>query len=342
MASSNVASTRFQATASFGWTATRAAFRATLAAALCSGLWPWPATAAAAPQEPGGVGGAVHEEARDAAEAGPEHEDEFDIQHHLGDAYELDFEPLGTVHLPRFEVLGVDMSITKHVVFMWIAAALMLAIFIPMARSGERVRRGLYNFMEAVVVFVRDQVAVANIGREEARPYVPYLLTLFFFILFANLLGLLPFGASATSNWIVTGTLALITMVVAEGSSLVKLGPGAYARQFTPIHMEAKGVLGRVLGLLLVGLIFVIEVVSHLSRILALMIRLAANMTAGHVIILALIGLIFLLNTYFVAPVSVGFAVGVYLLEIFIAFVQAFIFTMLTALFIGMAVHPHH
>jgi F-type H+-transporting ATPase subunit a len=211
-----------------------------------------------------------------------------------------------------------------------------------MAHHPGPVRRGLGNFFEAFVVYIRDEVAVANIGRKDAAPYVPYLLTLFFFILFMNLLGLLPFGATATSNWIVTGSLALITMVVAEGSSIARLGPGGYVRQFIPVQLDSKGIVGVVGNLALAGLLFVIEAVSHVARIIALMVRLAANMTAGHVVILALLGLIFILNSYLVAPLSVGFAVGVYLLEIFIALVQAFIFTMLTALFIGMALHPHH
>jgi F-type H+-transporting ATPase subunit a len=254
----------------------------------------------------------------------------------------LDFAPFGEIRLPEIRIAGLDLSITKHVVFLWLAAALMLAIFLPMARSRAPVRRGLHNFMEALVVYVRDQVAVPNIGKEKAGPYVPYLLTLFFFILFANLLGLVPFGATATSNWMVTGTLAVLTMVVAEGSSLVHLGPGGYVQQFIPVRLEARGVFGKLMGLLLVGLIFVIEIISHLSRIVALMIRLAANMTAGHLLIFALIGMIFLFKSYFLAPASVAFSAAVYLLEIFIALLQAFIFTLLTTVFIGMAVQEHH
>ncbi len=314
------------------------------AAALCAGvalLAPRPAVAEDAPPHT-----AVQDEhgRAPAKEAG--HSEEFDIQeyinHHLSDSRTLDFAPFGEIHLPGIHVGRLDLSITKHVVFLWLTAALMLAIFIPMGRSPATVRRGLHNFMEALVVYVRDQVAVANIGREKAGPYVPYLLTLFFFILFANLLGLLPFGATATSNWIVTGTLALLTMVVAEGSSLVHLGPGGYVRQFIPVRLAGRSVFAKLMGLLLVGLIFVIEIISHLSRIVALMVRLAANMTAGHLLILALIGMIFLFKSYFLAPPSVAFSAAVYLLEIFIALLQAFIFTLLTALFIGMAVHEHH
>jgi F-type H+-transporting ATPase subunit a len=304
---------------------------------LCAGLVLVSSPTFAAPGPKGGP-------AAQAAPAG--HGEEFDIQeyinHHLSDSGTLDFSPFGEIRLPEIHLGPLDLSITKHVVFLWLTAVLMLAIFLPMARSGEPVRRGLHNFMEAVVVYVRDQVAVANIGKDKAGPYVPYLLTLFFFILFANLLGLLPFAATATSNWIVTGSLALLTMVVAEGSSLVHLGPRGYVKQFLPIQMDSKSLIGKLLGLLLVGLIFVIEVISHIARIVALMIRLAANMTAGHLLIFALIGMIFLFRSFLVAPVSVGFSAAVYLLEIFIALLQAFIFTLLTALFIGMAVHEHH
>jgi F-type H+-transporting ATPase subunit a len=314
------------------------------AAALCAGmalLAPRLALAEGAP-----ANAAVQDEhgRAPAGEAG--RAEEFDIQeyinHHLSDSRTLDFAPFGEIHLPEIHLGPLDLSVTKHVVFLWLTAALMLAIFIPMARSQAPVRRGLHNFMEALVVYVRDQVAVANIGKDKAGPYVPYLLTLFFFILFANLLGLLPFGATATSNWLVTGTLALLTMVVAEGSSLVHLGPGGYVRQFIPVRLGGRGVFAKLMGLLLVGLIFVIEVISHISRIVALMVRLAANMTAGHLLIFALIGMIFLFKSYLLALPSVAFSAAVYLLEIFIALLQAFIFTLLTALFIGMAVHEHH
>jgi F-type H+-transporting ATPase subunit a len=271
---------------------------------------------------------------------------EFDFQeyigHHISDSQTLDFAPFGEIHLPEIHVGPLDLSITKHVLFVWLAALLMIAIFIPMARYRGPVYRGLYNAMEAFVVYIRDEVAVANIGREKAGPYVPYLLTLFFFILFMNLLGLVPYAATATSNLAVTGALALLTFVVAEGSGLIHLGPGGYVRQFLPISLDAKSIVGKFLGLLLVGLIFVIEVISHLSRIMALMIRLFANMIAGHLLIFALIGIIFLFRTYIVAPASIAFSAAVYLLEIFIGLLQAFIFTLLTALFIGMAVHEHH
>ncbi|HEY7461535.1 MAG TPA: F0F1 ATP synthase subunit A [Gemmatimonadota bacterium] len=314
----------------------RDASRFLSALALCAGVALLVPRAALAQEEQHGTAAAGHEE----------HGGEFDIQeyigHHLTDSRTLDFTPFGEIHLPAFHVGPFDLSITKHVVFVWLAGALMLAIFIPMARSRATVRRGLHNFMEALVVYVRDQVAVANIGKEKAGPFVPYLLTLFFFILFANLLGLLPFGATATSNWMVTGALALLTMVVAEGSSLKHLGVRGYVRQFLPIQMDSKSIVGKLLGLVLVGLIFVIEAISHISRIVALTVRLAANMTAGHLLIFALIGMIFLFKSYAVAPVSVGFSAAVYLLEIFIALLQAFIFTLLTALFIGMAVQEHH
>jgi F-type H+-transporting ATPase subunit a len=115
-----------------------------------------------------------------------------------------------------------------------------------------------------------------------------------------------------------------------------------FLSQFLPIQLEAKGLLGKVLGLLLALLLILVEIITHIGRIVALMIRLAANMTAGHLLIFALIGLMFLFRSYLLAPASIGAAVAVSLLEIFIALVQAFIFTILTSLFIGMALEAHH
>jgi F-type H+-transporting ATPase subunit a len=305
-----------------------------------------PAAQQPAHVEAGDQAGAGEHAAPAEHAAGEEH-GEFEMQeyalHHLADSRTLDFSPLGEIHLPRIQVGPLDLSITKHVVFLWIAAALLVVIFVPMARVGGPVRRGLFNFMEAMVVYVRDQIAVPNIGREHATRFVPYLLTLFFFVLAANLLGLLPFGASATGNVNVTGALALLTMFVAEGASLRQLGPSGYVRQFVPIEVEARGIVGKALSWgLLVPLLFAIEIISHVVRIFALMIRLFANMVAGHMMILALLGLIFLFRTYLVAPPSVGAAAAVYLLEVFIGLVQAFIFTFLTSLFIGMGLHAHH
>jgi F-type H+-transporting ATPase subunit a len=261
-----------------------------------------------------------------AAEAGP-----VDVVHHLADAYEIDLQPFTTIHLPRLELFGLDVSITKYTVYMWVAALLLLLIFLPMARRRERVHSGIFNLFEALFVYVRDEIVYATLGREEGRPYVPFIATLFFFVLFMNLLGLVPYGATATANLAVTGVLALFSLVAIEVSGIVANGPVRYARSLMP-----EGV-----PMLLAPVMIPIELIGHLAKPFALMIRLFANMTAGHVVILSLLGLIFVIQSYFVVPVSIAFAVFIYVLEILIAFIQAYIFAMLTTVFVQLVRHPH-
>jgi len=214
---------------------------------------------------------------------------------------------------------------------MWVAAALMLVIFLPMARRRGRVYTGIFNLFEALVVYVRDEIVYANLGREEGRPYVPFVATLFFFILFMNLMGLLPYGATATGNLAVTGVLAVFSMIAIEISGFVANGPVKYARSLVP-----EGV-----PMYLAPVMIPIEIIGHFAKPFALMIRLFANMTAGHVVILSMLGLIFLLKAWFIVPVSLGFTLFIFLLEILIAFIQAYIFAVLTAVFIQLARHPH-
>jgi F-type H+-transporting ATPase subunit a len=254
-----------------------------------------------------------------------------DVVHHLADAYEIDLQPFGTIHLPRLELFGLDVSITKYTVYMWVAALLLLLIFLPMARRRDRVHSGIFNLFEALFVYVRDEIVYATLGREEGRPYVPFVATLFFFVLFMNLLGLVPYGATATGNLAVTGVLALFSFVAIEVSGVVANGPVRYARSLMP-----EGV-----PMLLAPVMIPIELIGHLAKPFALMIRLFANMTAGHVVILSLLGLIFVIQSYFVVPISIGFAVFIYVLEILIAFIQAYIFAMLTTVFVQLVRHPH-
>ena len=264
--------------------------------------------------------------------AAAEHEAEgVDVVHHLADAHELEIPPFGSIQLPEIHLFGLDLSITKYTVYMWIAAALMLVIFLPMARKRGRVYTGLYNLFEALIVYVREEIVYVNIGREDGRPYVPYICTLFFFILFMNLLGLIPFGASPTSNLGVTGVLALFSMIVIETSGVVANGPVKYARSLMP-----QGV-----PIFLAPVMIPIELIGHFAKPFALMIRLFANMTAGHVVILSMLGLIFLLKSWFVVPVSIAFTLFIFVLEILIAFIQAYIFATLTSVFIQLSRHPH-
>ena len=234
----------------------------------------------------------------------------------------------------------VDFSITRHLVFAILGALIVAAIFISLARRYERgegretAPKGTFqNLFETLVVFVRDEIARPNLG-DKYRKFLPYLLTAFFFILTCNLLGLVPFGATATSNLMVTAVLAVFTFVATQ----VFASKDHWKHVFWP-----PGVPTFVKPILIP-----VEFLGLFTKPFALAIRLFANMTAGHLVILSLIGLIFSFTELFgegvgwgVAPVSVGFALFIYLLELLVSFIQAYIFTMLSALFIGMALAEH-
>lgn len=255
------------------------------------------------------------------------------ILHHIMDGNYLDFEPFGKIYLPHIEIFGLDISITRHVVFMWIVAIILLLIFASVAKSYRKslVPRGFTNFMETIVVFVKDDIVKPTIGHGYEK-FLPYLLTVFFFILFSNFIGLIPFSATVTSNITVTATLAAFTFIMTQLGGIQHHGALGYFKGLIPPGMPVA----------LLPLIIIVEILGLFTKPFALAIRLFANMTAGHVVILSLIGLIFILKTGYVAPVSVAFAIFIYLLEILVALIQAYIFTMLSALFIGMAVHQEH
>ncbi len=255
------------------------------------------------------------------------------MMHHVLDARELDFSPFGVIHLPEIHLFGIDLSITKHVVFMWLAVIILILIFSAVAKSYKKsiVPKGLANFVEILVVFVRDEIVKPTIGSGYEK-FLPYLLTVFFFILTCNFLGLFPYGSTATSNISVTATLATISFFVIQIGGIMKNGFIGYF----------KGLMPHGIPLWLLPIMFVVEILGLFTKPFALAVRLFANMTAGHVVIMALIGLIFILKSYAVAPVSIGFALFINLLEVLVALIQAYIFTILSSLFIGMAVHQEH
>lgn len=253
------------------------------------------------------------------------------ILDHILDAHSLHL-PWGHVHLPEIELFGIDLSITKHVVMMWVAAGLLIIGLALTTRRRGLVPRGLANLFESVVVFIRNDIAVPNIGSREAGRFLPFLLTIFFFILTCNLLGLVPYGSTATGNVNVTGGLAICAFFVIQLGGILHNGFFGYF----------KGLVPHGLPVLLLPIMIPIEIVGMVAKPFALCIRLFANMTGGHVVILSLMGLIFILKTIYVAPVSVAFAIFVMLLEIFVALIQAYIFTLLSAVFIGLAVHQEH
>jgi F-type H+-transporting ATPase subunit a len=240
------------------------------------------------------------------------------------------------------EFAGVQ--ITHFMVMELIAAALMVLILVPVVRYIARTpySRGWFmNMFEAMLLFIRDDVARPAIGGHGADRYLPYLWTVFFFVLFNNLLGMFPWCGSATGNVNVTGVLALMTLAVVLGAGMREMGVVGYWLGIVP-HMDVPAWLKPPLW----GLMFVIEVAGLLIRHVVLAVRLFANMFAGHVVLAVILG--FILMTKFLAPsfflVTPASLIGVVLLsllELFVAFLQAYIFTFLSALFIGSAVHPN-
>jgi F-type H+-transporting ATPase subunit a len=269
--------------------------------------------------------------------AAAEHAEEgFDVGasiiHHILDAPEI---PIPFTHsaipLPEIHLFGLDISITLHVVMMWLASLILIVMFWRATRTvGDPVPRGIRNLLESMMLYVRDEIARKAIG-DGADRYVGYLMTTFFFILCVNLLGLVPGMATATGNISVTAGLAISAFIMIQWSGIRKFGVIGHYK-----HLAPGG-----LPLWLVPLMVFVEFLGMLIKPFSLCIRLFANMMAGHVVILALISLIFILGTIWVAPVAVAFALFIYLLELLVSFIQAFIFTMLTAQFIGMSVHPH-
>ena len=250
----------------------------------------------------------------------------------------------GHIPIPQpFEAMGLPLHLTKFMVLELVAAALMIVIFIPLARriSKGGPPRGLFwNFFEVLLVFLRDQVARPAIGKHDADRFLPYVWNAFFFILFCNLLGMVPWAGSPTGALGVTGALAIIAFITCIGAGMLKFGPLGYWLGQVP-HMDVP----LVLAIFLKPLILFLEVFGLAIKHFVLSVRLLANMFAGHLVLAVIVGFIaqtaHLAIWYAVMPVSVFGATALSLLELFVAFLQAYIFAFLSALFIGMAVHQH-
>lgn len=268
------------------------------------------------------------------------------ITPHITDSHTLDFPCLRTgfvceYELPRWNPIHIgsfslDISPTRHVVMLWVAALLCIVTTLVALRAHNRRTRegkapsGFGNGLEAMVLYLRNDVVLPNVG-PHGNAYVPYLLTLFFFILFANLLGLIPYGSTATGNISVTATLAIVTFFVIEIAGMKAQGK-AYLNTilFWPHDMS----LG--MKMFISPILTPIEIIGKLTKPFALAIRLFANMISGHVVLLALISLIFTFASWILVPLPVAIALGISMLELFVAFLQAFIFTLLSSVFIGL------
>ncbi len=231
-----------------------------------------------------------------------------------------------------------DFSITKNVASLLLSAVILLLVFTSVSKSYTTSRgkapKGLQSFLEPIVLFVRDEVARPSIGPKYEK-YMPYLLTLFFFILVNNLLGLLPGGANLTGNIAVTFTLAIITFLIVQFSG----NKGYWMHLVKPPGVP----------LALLPIMIPVEIVGVFMKPFSLMVRLFANITAGHIIILSLLGLIFtassmggMITGVIISPVVAVFTIFMNAIELLVAFLQAFIFTLLTAMYIGSAVEEHH
>jgi F-type H+-transporting ATPase subunit a len=221
----------------------------------------------------------------------------------------------------------LDFSLTKNATQLVLTAIILVFFFISIAKSYKRhgvttAPKGKQSFLEPLIVFVRDDLAKENIGRGSER-FVPYLLTVFFLILFNNILGLIPVAANLTGNIAFTMVLAVCTLIVTN----VNGNKHYWSHIFLP-HAPKP----------IWPILIPIEILGILTKPFALMIRLFANMSAGHIIVISLIGLIFIFKSIYISPISVAFALFIDILEVLVAVLQAYIFTMLTALFIGSAV----
>ena len=245
----------------------------------------------------------------------------------------VDYELADKYTLLNDKRVFFDFSITKNVFTLFLAIFILLFVFLGMSKfyqKGNLVPKGFYSALEPIVIFVRDDIAKTNIGEEKYKKFLPFLLTVFFFIWIINLIGLVPFfpgSANLTGNIALTFVLSVITLIITN----VNGSKYYWGHIFNP---PVPGPL----KILMVP----IELIGIFTKPFALMIRLFANITAGHILILSLLSLIFIFKSFVMPFVSVPFVIFMTFLELLVALLQAYIFTLLSALFIGLAVEDHH
>lgn len=224
----------------------------------------------------------------------------------------------------------LDFSITKNVFMILFMSFFMLFVFGRVAKAYKSgpMPKGAGRFLEPIIVFVRDEIAIPNIGEKHYKRYMSYLLTVFFFIWFLNLMGMTPLGVGVTNNIAVTFSLALVTFIITQVTANKNYWGHIFWMPGVPVPMRI--------------ILAPIELLGVIIKPFALMIRLYANMTAGHVVMMSIVGLIFVFNNMFATGSFVALTLFLSVLELLVAALQAYIFTMLTALFFGMAVEEHH
>ena len=245
----------------------------------------------------------------------------------------------------HFELFGIDLSITKHVIMIWIAAGLLISMGLYATRKYRKEERpvpsGFANAFEFVVDFVRTGILIPTVGKKHVLKWGPLVMSFFFLILTMNFLGLIPVfnyinhghgGTTATGNINVTASLAIITFIMIIVAGVLEHGFFKHWKNLVPAGLPWAVYI----------ILIPIEVLSMFVRPFALTMRLAANMTAGHIAMLAIFAPIFLLHNAYVGVASVALNVGITFLEIIVSIVQAYVFTLLSSVFIGQAIHADH
>ena len=234
-------------------------------------------------------------------------------------------------------VRPLDFSITKSVVMMLVTGLLMLFLFRGLAKSyndNQGIATGAGRFFEPIVLYIRDDIAIANIGEKHYKRYMSFLLTIFFFIWFLNMFGQTPLGVNVTGNIAVTSALAIIVFFITNYTG----NKNYWKHVFDPLGDGMPWYGKMIIYIILVP----IEILGLFIKPFALLIRLYANMTAGHVVLMSLIGLIFIFKSWVGGPLSFGLSFAISLIELLVALLQAYIFTMLAALYFGFATHEEH
>lgn len=235
------------------------------------------------------------------------------------------------------EIAGVKLPFSKHLLMILIVCFILIFIFPLIINSKSKILFPFRSIIEIIVMFIKDEIVIANLG-EKGYKYLPYFSTLFFFILLMNLLGFIPFGSTATGNISVSIGLAFTTFILINYSAIKEKGVVHYLKSFVPSDVP----------MWLYPVIIPIEIIGLFTKTSALAIRLFANMIAGHIVILVFISFIFIfgsiniyLGVFLTAPISMVLVLFISILELFVAFLQSYIFTFLTAIFVSQAVNSH-
>ncbi|WP_281323020.1 F0F1 ATP synthase subunit A [Flavobacterium aestivum] len=257
----------------------------------------------------------------------------YKLNHHDGKIYKTD--AAGTITEDEktghpTNVRPLDFSITKSVLSIMIAAVLMFFIFTGLAKSYAKnngIASGGARIFEPLVLFIRDEIAIPNIGEKHYKRYMSYLLTIFFFILFLNIFGLMPFGINVTGNLTITFSLAILTFLITNFTANKEYWGHIFWMPGVPKPMRI--------------ILAPIELLGIFIKPFSLMIRLYANIFAGHIVLMSIIGLMFIFKSWLGSSLSFGLSFALSILEILVAFLQAYIFTMLSALYFGSAAQEH-